>query len=152
MRTILHMLNYHQFPQEGISHSLITWLNGKVDYMLFPCTCTRSCLFCTECGHWRAGLHCLLRHGKQRVVTPADFVAPKATGGIIHHLTTVAYLIYHAMWSVLSLAFLQTVKWWKPVWSWVLFESKTVYVFVMYWIQWYRLSMIITRFHLYLEV
>ena len=47
-----------------------------------------------------AGLHCMFRHGKQRVVTLADVVAPKATGGIIHHLTTGVYLIYQAMWSL----------------------------------------------------
>ena len=116
------MLSYYQFPQEGINHSLVSWLNGKVDYpagklhwinkespqivwfsvdsmsiqwslpagyMLNPCT--RSCLFCTECGHCSAGLHCLLI---------ADFVAPKATGEIIHHKPTVVYHIYQVMWSL----------------------------------------------------
>ena len=29
----LHIQSYHQFPQEGINHSLVAWL-GKVDYML----------------------------------------------------------------------------------------------------------------------
>ena len=104
--TILYMPSYHQFPQEGINHSLVTWLNTKVDYVLIPCT--RSCLFCTECGHWGAGLHCLLRHVKQSVITLADFVAPMTTGGIIHHLLTVVYLIYQVMWSLKQIHALPT--------------------------------------------
>ena len=66
---------------------------GKVDYMLIPCA--RSCLFCTElmsAVDISAGLYCLLRYGEQRVVTLADFVAPKATG-VIHHLPPVVHLI-----------------------------------------------------------
>ena len=89
--TILYMLRCHQFLQEVINLSLITRLN--VDYIL----CTRSCLFCTECGHCSASLHCLFRHGKQRVVILADSMAPKATGGIKHHLITVVYRIYQVM-------------------------------------------------------
>ena len=37
---------------------------------------------------------------KKRFVTLAYFVAPKATGWIMHHLTTVVYLIYKVMWSL----------------------------------------------------
>ena len=51
-----------------------------------------SALSWYSCVHCSAGLHCLLRHGQQRVVVPADVVAPKATGGIVHHPTTVVYL------------------------------------------------------------
>ena len=67
---------------------------GKVDYLLGYCI--RSCLFCTE----RIQL-CTLqcrpalfagRHRQQRVVIPADVMALKVTGGIIHHPTTVVYL------------------------------------------------------------
>ena len=73
---IIYMLRYHLFPQEGINRSLVTWLNGKVDYMLIPCT--RSCLFCIVCS----GME------KQRVVTLADFVTPKATGRIVPQTNT----------------------------------------------------------------
>ena len=86
------MLSYHQFPQEGIITDWSPDWRGKVDYLLIPCT--RSCLFCTERGHCGAGLHCLLRHGNQRVVTLAGVVAIRGTGGIIHHLPLVVYLIY----------------------------------------------------------
>ena len=93
---------------------------GKVDYVLIPYT--RSCLFCTEMisdVDTTAHLHCWLRHGKQRVVTLADFAARKATGEIIHHLTTAVYLIYQVMWSRRKIhALLSPRKWPYLAYTW----------------------------------
>ena len=114
------MLSYHQFPQEGINYSLVTWLNGEGRLLTIPWT--RSCLFCIElvsAMHTRAGLHCLLRHGKQRVVILTDFVAPKPTGGVIHQLTSVVYLIYQVMWSLRKIHALPSPgKWLNLAFTW----------------------------------
>ena len=76
------------------------------------------------CGHCCAGLHCLLRHGKQRVVTLADILASKATGGIIHHLTIVVYLIYQVMWSLRKIQALPSPgKWLYLAFPWPYWRS-----------------------------
>ena len=101
VHSICYTLSYRHFPQEGIITAWSHDWTGKVDYLLI--SCTRSCSFCTErmlAVDSSAGLHCFLRQGKQRIVKLADFVAPNATEGIIHHLATVVYLIYQVMWSL----------------------------------------------------
>ena len=66
---------------------------GKIGYMRHPMHRVMFILHCPDvsCGHCSAGLHCLFRHGEQRVDTLADFVAPKATGGVY---TTYLSFIY----------------------------------------------------------
>ena len=78
------MLWCHQFPQEGANHSLVTWMNGESRQHAYPMHQVIFVLHWTgdSRGHCSAGMHRLLRHGEQRVVTLADFVALKATWGL----------------------------------------------------------------------
>ena len=72
---------------------------GKVDNMLYPMYQVMFAMPLADVSRvCSTGLHCLIRHGVQRMVTLADVVAPKASRRIIYNLhVPVVYLTYQVI-------------------------------------------------------
>ena len=73
-----------QVSTRGHQPQLVTCLNRKGRIYTYPMHQVMFVLQWADVNreHCRASVYCLLRHGKQMVVTLVKYVAPKATGGL----------------------------------------------------------------------